>query len=93
VSSYLSFTFAVPLSEWEQALTGGTMDTNALNELIAKARETAASLAQAEQRVAAFSAELAEQPALGAVAVRSIESIPKRNSGWMPSMKKLPKAS
>jgi hypothetical protein len=32
------------------------MDTNALNELIAKARETAASLAQAEQRVAAFSA-------------------------------------
>jgi alcohol dehydrogenase (cytochrome c) len=35
------------------------MDTNALNELIAKARETAASLAQAEQRVAAFSAELA----------------------------------
>jgi hypothetical protein len=75
------------------SLDGGTVDTNALNELIAKARETAASLAHAEQRVAAFSAELAEQPALGAVAVRSIESIPKRNSGWMPSMKKLPKAS
>jgi hypothetical protein len=69
------------------------MDTNALNELIAKARETAASLAQAEQRVAAFSAELAEQPALEAVPVRSIESIPKRNSGWVPAMKKLPKAS
>jgi hypothetical protein len=53
------------------------MDTNALNERIAKARETAISLAQAEQRVAAFSAELAEQPALKAVPVRSIESIPK----------------
>jgi hypothetical protein len=69
------------------------MDTNALNELIAKARETAASLAQAEQRVAAFSAELAEQPELKAVPVRSIQSIPQRNSGWVPSMKKLPKAS
>jgi hypothetical protein len=69
------------------------MDTNALNELIAKARETAASLAQAEQRVVAFSAELAEQPELKAVPVRSIQSIPKRDSGWVPSMKKLPKTS
>jgi hypothetical protein len=69
------------------------MDTNALNELIAKARETAASLAQAEQRVVAFSADLAEQPELKAVPVRSIQSIPKRDSGWVPSMKKLPKTS
>jgi hypothetical protein len=69
------------------------MDTDALNELIAKARETAASLAQAEQRVVAFSAELAEQPELKAVPVRSIQSIPKRDSGWVPSMKKLPKTS
>jgi hypothetical protein len=69
------------------------MDINALNELIAKARETAASLAQAEQRVAAFSAELAEQPELKAAPARSIKSIPKRSSGWVPAMDKLPKAS
>jgi hypothetical protein len=69
------------------------MDANALNELIAKARETAASLAQAEQRVAAFSAELAEQPELKAAPMRSIRSISQRNSGWVPAMKKLPKVS
>jgi hypothetical protein len=69
------------------------MDINALNELIARVRETAASLAQAEQRVAAFSAELAEQPQLQPVPVRSIKSIPKRGSGWVPAMDKLPKAS
>ncbi len=69
------------------------MDTNALNELIAKARETAASLAQAEQRVAAFSAELAKQPELKAAPVRSIGSFPKRVSGWVPTTDKLPKAS
>jgi hypothetical protein len=69
------------------------MDTNALNELIAKARETTASLAQAEQRVAAFSAELAEQPELKTAPVRSIGSFPKRVSGWVPTTDKLPKAS
>jgi hypothetical protein len=69
------------------------MDINALNELIAKARETAASLAQAEERVAAFSAELAEQPQLKPAPVRSVRSIPKRNSGWVAAMDKLPKAS
>jgi hypothetical protein len=69
------------------------MDTNALNELIAQAREMAASLAKAEQRVAGFSAELAEQPELEAVPVRSIKSIPQRNSGWVPATNKLPKAS
>ena len=37
------------------------MDITAFNELIALARETAASLAQAEQKVAAFKEELAEQ--------------------------------
>jgi hypothetical protein len=69
------------------------MDMNALNELIAKARETAASLAQAEQGVAVFSAELAEQPELNAAPARTIKSIPKRSSGWVPTMDKLPKAS
>jgi hypothetical protein len=69
------------------------MDTDALYELIAKSRETAASLAQAEQRVAAFSAELAEQPELQAVPVRSIKSIPKRSSGWVPAIDKLPERS
>jgi hypothetical protein len=64
-----------------------------LNELIAKVRETAASLAQAEQRVAAFSAELAEQPEFKAVPVRLIKSIPQRNSGWVPALTKLTKAS
>jgi hypothetical protein len=69
------------------------MDINALNELIAQARETAASVAQAEQRVAAFTAELAAQPEIKAAPVRSIGSFPKRVSGWVPTMDKLPKAS
>jgi hypothetical protein len=69
------------------------MDNNALNELIAQAREMAASLAKAEQRVAAFSAELAEQPELKSAPVRPIKSISKRSSGWVPAMDKLPKAS
>jgi len=73
------------------------MDITAFNELIAQVRESAASLAQAEQRVAAFKAELAEQEAqrnASAAPVRSIRSIPKRaSSGWVPAMDKLPKAS
>jgi hypothetical protein len=69
------------------------MDTNALNELIAKARETAASVAQAEQRIADVTAELAKLPEIKVAPVRSIGSIPKRISGWVPTMDKLPKAS
>jgi hypothetical protein len=37
------------------------MDSTALNELIAQVRGTAATLAEAEQRVAAFKNELAQQ--------------------------------
>lgn len=37
------------------------MDSAALNELIAEIRSTRTSLADAEQKVAAFTAELAEQ--------------------------------
>jgi hypothetical protein len=73
------------------------MDINALNELIAQVRATAASLAQAEQRVAAFRTELAEQTKeaeRNAAPLRSINSIPKRaRSGWVPAIEKLPKAS
>ena len=62
------------------------MDITAFNELIALARETAASLAQAEQKVAAFKEELAEQAKdaqcnAAAAPVRSIKSIPKRQLG------------
>ena len=72
------------------------MDINALNALIAQVRETAASVAQAEQRVAAFKGELAEQAKEAehnAAPLRSIGSIPKRRSGWVAAMDKLPKAS
>jgi hypothetical protein len=75
------------------------MDITAFNELIALARQTAASLAQAEQKVAAFKTELAEQAQdaqcnATAAPVRPIRSIPKRaSSGWVPAMEKLPKAS
>jgi hypothetical protein len=69
------------------------MDSNALNELIARARETAAAVAQAEQGVAAVTAELAKLPEIKAAPVRSIGSFPKRISGWVPTTDKLPKAS
>jgi hypothetical protein len=72
---------------------GYTMDINALNELIARARETVASVVQAEQRVAACTAELAAQPEIKVAPARSIGSIPKRVSGWVPTTEKLPKAS
>jgi uncharacterized protein YhaN len=72
------------------------MDIAALNALIAQVRESAASLAQAEQKVAAFRDELAEQAKdaeANAAPVRSIKSIPKRASGWVAAIDKLPKAS
>jgi hypothetical protein len=69
------------------------MDINALNELIAQARETVASVAQAEQRLAACTAELAAQPEIKAASLQSIGSFPERVSGWVPIMDKLPKAS
>jgi uncharacterized protein YhaN len=72
------------------------MDIEAFNALIAQVRESAASLAQAEQKVAAFKAELAEQAKEAehnAAPVRSIRSIPKRASGWVAAIDRLPKAS
>jgi hypothetical protein len=70
------------------------MDITAFNELIAQVRATAAALAEAEQRVAAFKAELAEQ-GQGAQVVspvaRTIKPLPKRvNSGWLPADKPIP---
>jgi hypothetical protein len=69
------------------------MDINALNELIARARETVASVLEAEQRLATCTAELAAQPEIKAAPPRSIGSFPKRVSGWVATMDKLPKAS
>jgi hypothetical protein len=67
------------------------MDINALNELIAQAREMTASVAEAGQRVAAITADLAKLPEIKAAPMRSIASFPKRESGWQWTS--LPKAS
>jgi hypothetical protein len=60
---------------------GIEMDSTALHELIAQVRGTAAGLAEAERKVAAFKAELAEQEhraQLGSAVQRAIRPIPKR---------------
>jgi hypothetical protein len=69
---------------------GGTaMDSTALHALIAEVRGTAAALAEAEQRVASFTAELAQQDRAqpDAKPVQQIRgAIAKRgNSGWVPA--------
>jgi len=64
------------------------MDSTAFHELIAHVRGTAAELADAEQRVAAFKAKLAQQAhaaQLDSARQRAIRPIPKRNSGWLPA--------
>ena len=60
------------------------MDSTALHALIAEVRGTAAALAEAEQRVASVTAELAQQ-GLGAQTAQQIRApIAKRgNSGWV----------
>jgi hypothetical protein len=65
------------------------MDSGALNELVAQVRGTAATLAEAEQRVAAFTAELAQQKLPDATpALLSATPTPKRASvGWLPANK------
>jgi hypothetical protein len=65
------------------------MDSAAFHELIAQIRGTAASLAEAEQKVAAFKAELARQANIhdNSALRRAVMPIPKRvNSGWQPAM-------
>ena len=64
------------------------MDSTAFHELIAQVRGTAAALAEAEQKVAAFKAELAQQEhgaQLDSARQKAIRPIPKRNSGWLPA--------
>jgi hypothetical protein len=70
------------------------MDSTAFHELIAQARGSAAALAEAEQKVAAFKAELVQQEHgaqldASSALVRAIKPIPKRvNSGWLPATDK-----
>jgi hypothetical protein len=66
------------------------MDNTAFHELIAHIRGTAAELAVAEQKVAAFKAELAQQlhgAQLGSALQRAMpmQPLPKRVSGWVPA--------
>jgi hypothetical protein len=66
------------------------MDSTAFHELIAQVRGTTAELAQAEQKVAAFKAELAQQEhgaQLDAALQRAMpmQPLPKRVSGWVPA--------
>jgi hypothetical protein len=67
---------------------GTGMDSAALQELIALARDTAAELAAAEKKVSAFKDELAHQDQLNArpTMSHSITINPKR-SGWIPEDK------
>ena len=81
------------VAEWRLGM-GIAMDSTAFHELIAQVRGTAAALAEAEQKVAAFKAELAQQEHgaqldASAALLRAVKPIPKRvNSGWLPAMDK-----
>jgi hypothetical protein len=65
------------------------MDSTALHELIAQVRGTTAALAEAEQKVASFASELAQQAPLAKPdkpAEPSRTPIAKRGtSGWVPA--------
>jgi hypothetical protein len=76
-----------PPSWWHVRDEGLKMDGTALNELIAQVRGTAATLAEAEQRVAAFKNELAQQKLPDATsALLRATTMPKRaSSGWLPA--------
>jgi hypothetical protein len=65
------------------------MDSGALNELIAQVRGTAATLAEAEQRVAAFTAELAQQklPDASPALLRATPTPKRASFGWLPANK------
>ena len=63
---------------------GTAMDSTALHALIAEVRGTAAALAEAEQRVASATAELAQQGPNAQTAQQPRAPIAKRgNSGWV----------
>jgi hypothetical protein len=64
------------------------MDSTALKDLIGEIRGTTATLADAEQRVAAFAVELATKKRVAPVHVSALSKAipgPKRGrSGWIP---------
>jgi hypothetical protein len=70
------------------------MDSTSFHELIAQVRGAAAQLAEAEQKVAAFKAELARQEHgnqlnASSALLKAMKPIPKRvNSGWLPATDK-----
>jgi len=68
---------------------GIEMDSTALNELIAQVRGTAATLAEAEKRVAAFTAELAQQklPDASPTLLRATPMAKRASFGWLPANK------
>jgi hypothetical protein len=65
------------------------MDSTALQALIAEVRGTAAALAEAEQRVASFTAELAQQDQIAHPATKPVQQTPtltkRGSSGWVPA--------
>jgi hypothetical protein len=65
------------------------MDSTALQALIAEVRGTAAALAEAEQRVASFTAALAQQDQIAHPATKPVQQTPrlaKRGRlGWVPA--------
>jgi len=66
------------------------MDSTALHELIAQVRGAAAALAEAEQKVASFTAELAQQDRVTQGHANSAQQIRTRiskggGSGWVPA--------
>ena len=66
------------------------MDSTALHELIAPVRGTTAALAEAEQKVASFTSELAQQAPLAQPDAEPAEPIRTpiakgRKSGWVPA--------
>jgi hypothetical protein len=69
---------------------GTTMDSTALQELIAQVRGTTTSLAEAEQRIASFRAELAPQDRGAQSDAQPAQPTPtpiakRRSSGWVPA--------
>jgi hypothetical protein len=67
------------------------MDSTAFHELITQVRGTATTLAEAEQKVAAAKAELAQkkhgiQLDAGTAQLQAVKPKPKRfSSGWLPA--------
>jgi hypothetical protein len=63
------------------------MDSTALHELIAQVRGTTAALAEAEQRVASFTAEIAQQDRRDQPEAKPAQPIgpaaKRRSSGWV----------